>query len=488
MLCSLDAARGELSHIASVTAAYGKCEFFFYRGRLYLIGGQDLLEVGEDGVAAPNGYVPLVGKNWSDGAVGEPYEAKNLLNHRARISYVMSDPPSSVLRTDAPISSVEAVIQNGEVLPGTSYIIGSARTSVTVKGVSAGDRITLHFTYQSDTDGSYALKSCTHAEVFGGAVGSRPFLWGGEDGSVMFCAGYVSEDSLRAAQLGHPESDALYFPEGREFSVGDGQYSITGVGRHYDRLLIFTEGGAWMADSPEGSTEEFPLMKINSTVETRSHGKTARLYNDPVTVGRSAVYRWSADTDELDECNAHSISNSVAPMIEKLLKNGSLFYNRFHNELWLYSQDVSDTVWVYSATVGGWTRFGGIRAEGFIALEEGCAFYSGKDIFIFDSALTRDVGGRDVEAFVLFAPTDMGSPSKKRLSALELSFSGGELTAQLLSDEGNIPFCEAKVCGSAIPKTHRQRICAARASAFALKLSASSADRQRIYSAGIMIH
>ena len=467
--------------------ARGEAEFFFYRGRLYLIGGHDLLEIREDGVTEPFGYVPLVGKDWGDGVVGEPYEARNLINPRARISYVVSDTPTLVICTDAPIGSVQMIIRNGVILDESVYSINSSRVSITVRGTVAGDRITLYFTYADGPEGASALKACTHAAVFGGAVDSRPFLWGGEDGAVMYCAGYVSENALRESQIGHPESDPLYFPVGSEFTVGDGQYGITGVGRHYDRLLIFTEGGAWMADSAEGGTEEFPLMRINSTVETRSHGRTARLNNDPVTVGRDAVYRWSADTDELDECNAHSISSAIAPLIKPMLENGSVFYNRHYNELWIYSPDVPDTVWVYSADTRGWTRFGGFQADGFISLDIGFAFYSGKDIFIFDSALTKDED-RDIEAYVLFPPTDMDQPSKKRLSAMELDFSGGNLTAQVLANESGTPIYEATLCGAAIPITYRKRIRAARCDAFSVKLSAASGDRQRIYSVGIMIH
>ena len=487
-VCALDTESGELFRIAEVSEDSGEAEFFFYRGRLYLLGGYQLLEIREDGASYPHGYVPLVGKDWSDGVVGEPYEARNLLTSRARISYLMSELPSSVICTDAPIGSIQAVIRNGEVLPESGYTVGSTRTTVTVKDSSAGDRITLYFTYRDSTDGVSDLMSCTHAEVFGGAFGSRPFLWGGEDGTVMHCAGFVSEGSLSEAQLGFPESDALYFPLGGHFTVGDGQYTVTGVGRHYDRLLIFTEGGAWMADSTEGGTEEFPILRINSTVETRSHGSTARLYNDPVTVGRDAVYRWSADTDELDECNAHSISSAVSPLIKPMLRRGGLFYDRIHNELWLYSPDLPDTVWVYSATAGGWSRFGGFSADGFISFEGGCGFYRGSDIFIFDSALTCDEGGEDIEAFVLLSPTDIDEHSKKRLSALELDFSGGKLSAQILANGESKPICETTLCGSSLPLTYRRRIRAARVHAFSLKLISASEDRQRIYSVGIMIH
>jgi hypothetical protein len=148
-----------------------------------------LLEIREDGASYPHGYVPLVGKDWSDGVVGEPYEARNLLTSRARISYLMSELPSSVICTDAPIGSIQAVIRNGEVLPESGYTVGSTRTTVTVKDSSAGDRITLYFTYRDSTDGVSDLMSCTHAEVFGGAFGSRPFLWGGEDGTLVVKSG-----------------------------------------------------------------------------------------------------------------------------------------------------------------------------------------------------------------------------------------------------------------------------------------------------------
>ena len=126
--------------------------------------------------------------------------------------------------------------------------------------MSPGDRVEVYFTYLSRASDSALeeLMKCNRAFVFGGINNTRPFLWGGKNG-VMFTSAFVSEGSLNASRIGFAQSDALYFPVNYEFVVGDGVSPISAVSRHYDRLLIFTENGAWMADSSSCGIEDFPI-------------------------------------------------------------------------------------------------------------------------------------------------------------------------------------------------------------------------------------
>ncbi len=479
---------GEKTLVATVTDSDSAAEFFFYREALYLIDGSNLFTVDDNGISEPHGYVPLVGKDWSDNQVGEPYEARNLITPRARISYIISDPPSTVLKTGASVASIEAVYINDALIDASNYAISSSPSIISVRNLSAGDRVTVHLTYTAEADAAESLKKNTRAAVFGGVNSTRPFLWGGENSAMMYCTGYVSEESLKSARIGHPDSDALYFPAGNEFTVGDGRYPITGVGRHYDRLLIFTEGGAWMAESETCGTEEFPVMKINSTVLTHSHGATAMLGNDPITVGADSVYRWSADTDELDECNAHSISRPIDPLIrDTFLKNGGIFSDVIHNELLLYSPDCYGVVWVYSVSEGCWSRFDGIYADGFIRFENGVGFYHGQDVFLFDDALTSDEGSKEIIAYFWGNPTDFGTSAKKRLTALEISSSGGELTAQMSLDGEATPSVTADMDTAPTEAAVRRRLTSKRFNSLRVKITAPSQQKQRIHSLCIMI-
>ena len=64
--------------------------FFCYRGAVYLINGIGLYRVSDGSLTHPHGYVPLIGKDWSDAVIGEINEPRNLLNNKGRITYVIS--------------------------------------------------------------------------------------------------------------------------------------------------------------------------------------------------------------------------------------------------------------------------------------------------------------------------------------------------------------------------------------------------------------
>ena len=318
----LDFDTGALSAVGTVSTTDTKADFFYYKAVLYLVDGSHIYSITDNGIGYPHGYVPLVGKEWSDTYRGAPNEPRNLLNNKGRITYIISEEPSNFLKTDENISSIDAIYVNGVAISSSSYEIMPMDRTVSVTGLEAGDRVEMFFTYASfPYSEAYAgLIANNSATVFGGINNTRPFLWGGRKG-MMYTSSYVSEDALAASRVGCPESDALYFPANYEFTVGDGASAITAVSRHYDRLLIFNENGAWMADSSACGVDDFPVLNINSHAGVLSQGAAAMLGNRPCSVGARSIYRWTSSTEEFDECNAYSIS---AP-IDELLPDG--FYS-----------------------------------------------------------------------------------------------------------------------------------------------------------------
>ena len=477
-------ADGTYTSIGTLSSQDGEVSFFFYRGHLYVIDGISIFSVEDSALTVPEGYVPLVGKNWTTGEVGEINEPRNLLSNRARFSYLLGEEFSSVLFVDDTIASVDAIYINGKPIDLNRHSMLSNKRSFTVSGMSSHDSVMVYVTYASSDERLAELLRNTHAVVFGGANSSRPLLWGDpQRPSVIYSAGYVSEQDLYECQRVYPLSDSLYFPAGYEFSVGDGQYSVRAVSRHYDRLLIFTEGGAWMANGPDNGTSAFPVMNINSSVGVISKDAAVALENQPCTVGEKGIFRWNSDTDELNDCNAYCISNPISQLLDdSFYKNGRVFADRWRGELMFTCPDWGNgDVWIYSSSTGKWVRFEGIWADGMFEFFGNIAFFRSGDIFVFDKECADD-DGTPIKAVFSSAVMNFGSDSYKKLFGVGLTFEGGDVTAQIYFDGEASSELTVDFKGDAKHRETFKRKASRRFKNMRVSLIADGASRQTVHS------
>ena len=483
----IDPAIGDTEKISTITNSGKQATFFYYQHSLFLIDGQNIYNVTSKKVLPAVGYAPLIGKDWHEDEIGEINEHRNVLTSRARITYLITKSTATRLYTNGAISSIDAVYVNGALISSENYMISSVPGVVIVSGLQQNDRVELYFTYESEISAS-EIKANTKATVFGEINNSRPFLYGGGNGAVIYCGAYVSESDLADCKRVYTDTDAIYFPIGHEFTVGDGRYPIRTVGRHFDRMLIFTEGGAWMANSSTFGTEGFPVMSINTSVPTISQYAPAVIGNSPCTVATNGVYAYSSNTDELDECNAYPLSQAINALLDPgWLNSSNLFYWKEKDELLFYSAE-GDTVWVYSPSLSSWTRFTGIRAQMFFDVEGDAAFYNNKSIYVFYDNLFDDEETREIQAKIVSHPEDFSTPKKKSLSYATSEVSDGEITVELYSDEESI-LRGALSFGRDISNSvfQKKRVRANRFESVTTSLLAGGSARQRIISASLAI-
>ena len=224
--------------------------------------------------------------------------------------------------------------------------------------------------------------------------------------------------------------------------MGEGRYPVKGLSRHYDRLLIFTDGDTWMANSADCQSEHIPVMNINSHVGCSSVGGTAVIGNSPVTVWKNGIYRWTSETDELNECNAYCISNEISENLDaSFFANAVAFKNPKENELWFYDPIKANNVWVYNISKGAWYRFVGITAVGFFDANGQIGFYSNRTIYIFSNVNFVDKPSAQAIVPIMTSLTiknvDFGSHDKKQLSycCLVGESNGSEVSFNITSDQ-----------------------------------------------------
>ena len=420
---------GKRSLIGSIGSVSGEASIFYYLGNIFVLDGEEIYEVKEDEIISAEGYVPLLGKDWGSNYPGEINEPINLLTPRARISYIVSDPPTIFLATLYSVVSVDKVYLNDRLLSVSEYVIDHDFKTINIAGLESGDRVLVYLTFDRSVMGRSKVGFNTRAVVFGGVNNSRVFMWGGEEKNVMYSSAYVSQRALRESQEAYPDSGVLYFPADYDFTVGDGSHDITGVTRHYDRLLIFTTEDTWVADSDACGTEYFPTMRINSSSGCFSTRGCAKSGNYPISVSRRGVMRWTSKTDRLEECNAYPISDGISALLpDGFFERAVAYENKWKGEIFFTDpRDATGRIFVYRDSGERWYTYEGIRAELFFDGPSNVGFVFGKDIYLFDDSLSADKPTADtssaINASFVSQPLDFGlcRSALKRTFAVKIS-------------------------------------------------------------------
>ena len=495
-LFKMDFSTGQTELVGSIGSSSGDASIFYYLGNIFIIDGKEIYEVRDDGIMRSEGYVPLLGKDWGSNYPGDINEPLNLLNPRARISYVVSDPPTIFLATLYKVSSVEAVYLNGELLSSSDYYVDADFGTINVPGLEVGDRVLVYLTFDSSLVNRERVIENTRAAVFGGVNNSRVFMWGGSKKNVMYSSAYISNADLRNSQAAYPDSGALYFPADYDFTVGDGRYDITAVSRHYDRLLIFTTGETWMADSEACGIEYFPTMRINSENGCLSARGCSRSGNDPISVGRQKIMKWTSNTDMLEECNAYPISDAISELLPIGFFERAVVHEDKRNGEILFAdpEDTECRIFAYGASGNRWYIYNGMTVNIFFDGPKSVGFASGKEIYLFDDHLTVDrPTGKDIriiEARFVSQPLDFGlSGRTKRLMMLgvEADLGGEEIDVRFDSDR-NIQ-SGGRISGGSDQGTafYSKRIPSDRFSKTSMTIESNSSAPQTIYGVKITV-
>lgn len=466
-------------------------KFFMLDGRLYLATAGGFTYIQPNGsLVNVTGYIPHVGKDWSNDTVGEINEPLNILNRRARFTYTVSDEPSIFFRVLYPVKKIDRVEVNGNVIASSKYYFDSLYNSVNISGLDAGDRVEIAVTYELEASSSLAsLRASNRVEVFGGMTNNRAFFWNDSGESVIFSSGYVSpaeEADCNRIYTGI-NKNYLYFPEGYEFKVGSGSNVVKAATRHYDRLLFFTDRDVWMADNETCAIEKIPTMNINSKVGCTTARGVAMAGNDPVSVGRDKIYRWTSQTDKLNECNAYCISTPIAHLLPKdFFKNAAVTASSKRAELFFYDPTSTDgVVWVYQWEKKLWYRFDGISAKAILDVEGTVCFIKDNSLYCFDEDTyydEGDEGSRLIKARVESGTLELGGNSPRRLKGLCIR---GDLMKKLkltLAPEGISPVAYEVKEGLVKHGRIQKRLTSGRFHQMRLKLEADGSDRTLIHS------
>ena len=466
---------------------------FFYDNCLYFLNSAGMYRLDELGFSTPICYAPLIGKDWPSGWIGPENEKKNLLSDYVRISYLIEENPVQYLRLTEKVEQVISVYKNGVLQGPDDYTLDNEFMVITPTYINKGDVFELTLKYFSATDGlSLDARSATQCTLLGGIEKKRPYLWGTDKGdSVYVCKQLTTEQKSEAKRF--ISCVPFYVTEDDIIKVGTGNHKVMALSKHLGRTLIFTENDTWRS-TDDGETaldsdgqniriSDMAPIGINTSIGVRTLGGVTLVGNDPISIGDHSLFRWTSNTDELDEQNAYPISSEIDPLInDKFREKSAVYFDRGRGELYFYSNVAASDVWVWNVSSKKWVCFDGFEPSYMFEYDGETAFVSGNTICVFYDYLTCDVidsDNRDIEATFTSNPIDFGCFEDKHVSSLRAYTSGG-VTFELFYDESKSPdgVIEIKDNERVIAK----RISGKRFKQVTIRISASGDAQQSVHS------
>lgn len=415
--------------------------FFEYINSLYICDGEELYLIKDNSLYITNFYIPLYGKEWSNFG-GEMNEAPNLLHPKIAISYKLTSNPASYLYlNELTVKSVDAVYRNGVPVAKDTYHIDTAYNAIAVSEFEEGDLFFVILTISPDnnyTNQKNALFNSTHATLFPEISNNNIFFWGSDFSNSVFYSASINEKNAKITDK-YATNTRFYIPVNSYFSVGSDADRVKSLIRHYDRVLIMTDSSTWITNLQDLESNSLKLKNINASIGCTVKNGCVRIENTIFSIGKDAIYAWSNDTDELNECNAHSISEPIKDLLNKdFFKSSLIHLNYGKREIWFYSPSQAKT-WIYNYACKAWYSFSGFTPTAFLEGGDEVRFLEERALYVFSPELNADI--RDDNEVEIIARLKSGelefnSEQKKKLSSATVrgAFSGGALTLNVLLD------------------------------------------------------
>ena len=288
------------------TCTQANCTIFGFSTKVYLLNGHEYkVWDGTGSFSDVEGYVPLVQTATNPAGQGTLLENVNRLTGKRRVRF-------SPNGTDKVFHLPQQDIDEVTEVEGTSvsYTADTSAGTLTFASAPAAGTNTVTVTYRKGDGARSEVTGMKFSEIFNGKTDSRVFLYG--DGTNKTIYSGLDNDGKPTAE---------YFPDLYEIAVGEANTPITGLVRHYSRLMVYKTSSAWSIQystvTLESSLETpaFYVVPVNRLLGNEAPGQVKLLENNPLTLDGSSIYQWKATTTSGyitdSQTNANRVSDRV---------------------------------------------------------------------------------------------------------------------------------------------------------------------------------
>lgn len=339
-------------------ASSGAVTIFGYSGKVYVLDGQDYYSWDGKTYKSVEGYVPCIAVSSAPSGGGTAYEQVNKLT-KCKSQRFSSDGTRDFYLAEQNIEAVYKVTVDG--VESSFYTSNTATGCVTLGYVPTVGINNVQIWWRSTKCDRETVLGMHYSEMYSGRTDNRIFLYG--DGSNRCIYSGITETGQASAE---------YFPDLNEARVGDDNTELTGLIRHYDKLLAFKRGSAWTIyydtiSLEDGSvTAGFYITPVNRTIGCDAAGQVCLVGNSPVTVDGRSVYEWRSSGNMTNDArNAQRISQRVESTLSGFdFARTVCYYDKLNHE---YYAVCDGTAVIYGTDCDAWYIYKNFPASAIIA-------------------------------------------------------------------------------------------------------------------------
>ena len=399
--CTLAACGGHIWNVTGMTGGIDLGEltdddtqFFGMNGNVYILNGHEYLYwTGAGQIQPVEGYIPCVITAAKPAGGGTTLENLNLLSPYRRQRFSADGTSKDYHLTEFPITGVSQVTVNGQTV--TEYTVNNQSGVITFTTAPGEGLSTVEVTYQVEEDRRGLIYTKRYHEFYNGPTDTRVFLYG--DGSNIALYNGLDENGV---------SRADYFPALNELQVGASNTPITGLIRHYSRMIAYKPEETYKVEySTQTLTDNtviagFLVKPINRELGHEALGQVYLCDNNPLSLCSGAVYEWKLyySSAVVDERSAKRISERVETSLQNMdLKNCVVYDDRWNYEYWIAYEG---TALIYNYAADVWYKYTGLPTITGFTMVDNLLYFGTKDgTIVAQSTAWRSDDGRNISAW-----------------------------------------------------------------------------------------
>ena len=393
------------------TATEDETSFFGFAQKVYMLNGHEYKCWDGTGVFTEvEGYVPIVQTATTPEGAGTTLENVNRLNGKRKVKFSPDGEATEFQLPETELSEIISV-EGTDINWATDIEAGTVTfESAPEKGIN-----TITITYRKGTGTPLEVSAMRYAELFNGQTDTRVFLYG--DGSNRTIYSGLDYNGIATAE---------YFPDLYEASIGEANTPITGLVRHYSRLLVFKKDSAWSIQygtetlDSGGTAAAFYVVPINRQFGNDAPGQVMLLENNPITLDSKSIYQWKATSSSgninVSETNARRMSDRISSTVGSFTASAVKIFNRKSEQEYYFLH--AETALIYNYANDTWYKYTSFPFVQLLELEgELYGFRSDGGVMHISRSYHSD-DGEDIHARAATGSMDFGRDWQMKYSPM----------------------------------------------------------------------
>ena len=376
-----------------------------------------------------HGYRPLVAINVPSTGGGTLFEEVNKLNPMRRMWINTTTAGNTFQLPEKNIKEIDWVCptyskdnyyypdDENKLTPIIDYTYNLADGTVTFTGDPPlkGEN-SYEIAYSVYDTFASTVSAMRYAEMYAGTQDSRVFIYG--DGSNRTF--YSSID-----YYGQPRAD--YFPDLYEVTIGDANTPITGMIRHYTKMLAFKPTETYSVDygivtlADGMMTPSFYTTPVNKNFGNQAFGQIQLVLNAPRTICQGNLYEWRNGSARsanitIDERQAKRISDRVYHTLQNMdVTKVHCYDDNLNTEYYIVDDD--GNALVHNYFIDAWYYYTGLDARMLLAVD-GKLYIGTKSgkVYVLDEYATSD-NGTPIACYWESGSMDFQAPNMRKYSS-----------------------------------------------------------------------